>query len=115
MKFDVKAGTTPRYTATLLDENETVIPASLLTTLTLTLFNIRTNAVVNGRDRQDIKNAHNVTVSELGVVIWSIQVADLPATSEADYLAIFEWTWSTGTKSGWHDMTLHLDPLPRPA
>lgn len=116
MTFTVKAGTTPVYTATLEDEAGDPVPLASLSTLTLTLINITTQAAVNSRDRQNVLNANNVTVhATSGLLTWNIQALDLPATAETYYLAVFEWSWSGGTKKGWHDLTLRVDPVARPA
>lgn len=115
MRFDVLAGTTPRYTATIVDEDNVAIPLASLTTLTLTVVNTRTGAAVNGRDRQNVLNANNVTVhATSGLVTWSIQALDLPSTVDETYICAFEWSWSAGAKKGWHDLSLVVTPVPRP-
>lgn len=115
MIFQVNAGTTPRYRGTLVDEDDVVIPAASLTTLTLTLINLRTLAAVNNRDRQNVLNANDVTVTVLGVLTWSIQALDLPSTVDDMYVAAFEWTWNAGAKKGWDSFSLRLKPVPRPS
>ena len=117
MTFTVNADTTPVYTANLVDEAGVAVSAAMLTTLTITVFNARTRAVVNSRDRQNALNANNVTVSAGGVLTWSIQAADLAITAgdaDSDLLVCFEWTWNAGAKKNWHKFTLRAEATPRP-
>jgi hypothetical protein len=50
------------YTATLRDENGSLVPGSALTAAYLTLCNYPSEEVINGRDRQDILNVNGVTI-----------------------------------------------------
>ena len=110
----VNAGTTPKYTANLVDEDGVAIDAASLTTFTITVINLRTGAVINSRNRQNALNVNNVTISAGGLVTWSIQAADLPSTQEEFFHVVFEWTWNAGAKAGWHDFALKVIPVPRP-
>ena len=113
--YEVKAGTTPRFTATLVDEDGTAIALASLSTLVLTLIDTKDRAVINGRDRKDALNANNVTVhATSGLVTWAIQAADLPGAEGGDYHFIFEWSWSSGAKKGWKEGLLRVTPVPRP-
>lgn len=117
MIFDVNEGTTPRYTATLLDELGAVVPAASLSAIVLSVFNKHTGTVLNGRNRQNVLNANNVSISAGGVLVWSIQAADLDvpgAQDVATILAVFEYEWSSGTKKDWHEVELRVSALPRP-
>lgn len=112
MTFDVEAGTTPNYTCSLLDESDAAIVAAQLTTLTLTVINLKTGVAI--RDRVNALNANNVTVSADGSVAWAIQATDLAATETTFLHCVFEWTWNSGVKKGWHDFALRVTPVPRP-
>jgi hypothetical protein len=106
--------TTSKITATLKDEDDVAVPASSLTTLTLTLFSISGDAypIINSREGQDVKNDNNVTVDEDGLVTWSVQPEDTVIEnsnlSTEDHRAVFEWTYNSGAKNGKYiiDMTI---------
>ena len=69
--------TSSRYTATLKDAAGNVLPLSSIVTAELTLKNVDTDAVINGRTAQNVKNANNVTIhATSGLLTWSMQPAD---------------------------------------
>ena len=113
MLFDVVSGTTPQFTANLVDQDDNPVSTANLTTLKITVFDVKTRAVINSRDRQNAKNANNVTYDD-GALVWDIQPADLPATDETQYLCVFEWTWDSGARAGSSHFTLRVSPVPRP-
>jgi hypothetical protein len=97
------------YTATLQDEAETPIPVGQLTTLTLTLYDATTGTILNSRNAQNILNTNNVTVHATnGLLTWTVQPADLAmvTTNMAQelHIALFSWTWASGTKVGYHEV-----------
>lgn len=105
--------TTPEITATIQDEDGNGIDAADLTTLTLTLYNLDDAAktIINNRDDQDVLNTNNVTVSNVGALVWSVQALDtIIVGSKATELhrAVFEFTYNSGAKNGKHiiDMTI---------
>lgn len=96
--------TSGQMTGTLTDETGAVVPAASLTTLTLTLFDLASGTILNSRDAQNVLNTNNVTVSALGVLVWTIQPADNAIVNDnlarETHRALFQWTWSAGAKSG---------------
>jgi len=96
--------TTPVYTATLVDESDQPITLASITTITLTLYDRQTGAIINTRTAQDIKNANQVTIhATSGLLTWSmvsadtaIQNADLPAESLEEHVALFQWVLTSG-------------------
>lgn len=108
-----------KYTAYLTDETDTVIPASDLGTMTLTLRDKATGTVINSRSAQNVLNANNVTVhASSGLVTWSIQSADVTPVNRnqpyAEHQAEFVVTWATGTKSMKHAVLLKIAVIPEP-
>lgn len=94
---------TGEYAATFVaNDGATVLTASALLTLTLTLYVVKqdgTTAYVNSRNAQTVLNANNVTVSGAGRMVWSIQAADttlVEAVPFERHIALFEWTWANG-------------------
>ena len=92
--------TSARYTAVLLDQTGTPVPASSLSTLTLTLKDQASGAVINGRNAQSVLNANNVTVEASGNLVWSLQPADSPILNAElgteTHLATFVAIWPSG-------------------
>lgn len=92
-----------RYHAQLVQaDGVTPLPGSVLTSLRLTLYLIDAadlDVIVNGRNRQDVLNVNNVTVSASGLVTWIIQPGDTTLSSAAPFerhIALFEWGWAGG-------------------
>jgi len=83
----IDEGSSSTYTVTLQDEVAAEIPAGSIDTLTLTLKNRADDSTINSRLDQDILNANNVTVSGLGVLVFTLQPAD---TTMVDPLREFE-------------------------
>lgn len=109
--------TSAEYSATLKDEDSAVIPLADLTTLTLTLYDERTAAIINSRTAQNVLNLNNVTVhATSGLVTWEIQPADnviidltLRHGQSEPHVAQFDFTWDTGTKAGRHIVVLEVE------
>lgn len=82
---------------TLVDELGVAVPASALTTATLTLSMIPTGTIVNNRNGQNVLNANNVTIDGQGVVTWAVQPADMAILDDTRRLevhrALFIFTW----------------------
>lgn len=114
---DVLEQTTPKYTATITDDAGVALPAANLTTLTLSLYVIKSDgtiAYVNTRTSQNVLNTNNVTVDTNGLLTWSVQVADttlVEALSYERHIALFTWTWSSGAKTGRHELVLTVKHL----
>lgn len=126
--FDVLEQTTPRYLATLVTEDGvTMLPGSILTTLTLTLY-VKSGAgvvtILNGRNKQNVLNQNGVTVydalqtdaagHQYNLLFQSV-VADTTLVSavlpiEKHYL-LFEWTWAAGLKAGKHEVIFAVKNL----
>lgn len=107
---DVLEQTTPRYTAVITDQLGNPLPAASLTTLTLTLYVIKSDgtiAYVNSRNNQNVLNANNVTVDSNGNLVWSLVVADTTLVEVLPverHIALWTWTWSTGAGRGHHEV-----------
>ena len=109
--------TTPRYTALLTDEAGEPISGADLTTLTLTLYDQRSRAVINNRQAQDVLNDNDVTINTDGQLVWTMQRADnaiigtpRPGVTET-HIALFEWTWDAGTKAGLHELLIEVKQI----
>lgn len=108
---DVLEGETPRYTATLKDDQGVPLPAASLTTLTMKLYVIKSDGshqFIRGAAGagQNVLNANNVTIDANGSIVWAMQVADtslIEAVPFETHIALWEWTWPT-SRAGKHEV-----------
>jgi hypothetical protein len=99
--------TTGLLTFTLVDSAGEGVPVSMLTTLTLTYYDVISGTIVNTREVQNVLNANDVSVTTAGspavtTVEWQIQAADTsmvnPDLTLEYRVAQFRWTWDSGTR-----------------
>ena len=70
---EVIEGTTPVITAAIEDEDGAGFKP---TTLVLTLYDERTETIINAREAQDVLDTNGVTVTSGGAFEWQLEVAD---------------------------------------
>ena len=106
------------YSATIRDAAGAVIPTANITTLTLTLYDVETGTIINSRNAQNVHNTNNVTVTSGGVLTWEIQPADNAiigtrrrAGQYEKHVALFEYSWSSGSKASKHEVILDIRQL----
>lgn len=104
---------TALYTCTLLDELGTPIPVASLIEATLTLFDKRTQTIINNRDNQSVLNTNNVTINSDGVLAWALQAADNVIVNTHEryevHVAQFKFVWGGG--QSYHTLLLYVDNL----
>lgn len=92
------------YTATLLDENDSAIALSDITSLTMSLFLASDPTdFINSRNDQNVLNANNCTYhATSGLFTWRIQSADNPIRgaslshgAEEKHIAVIEVAYGT--------------------
>ena len=110
--------TTQKFTAVIKDENGAAIPAASLTTLTLTLYALdgaQAGTVINSVDDMNILNANRGTVDGSGnltLLFVPNDMAILDATLlEERHVALIEWTYASGAKSGRHEIQFRVKNL----
>lgn len=110
MSIEVNERTTALYTVTLKDESLTVIPASDLSALTITLYDQATGTILNSRNKQSCLNANNVTVDSSGLLTWQIQPADNAIITDSNptevHVALFEVKWHSDEFSANHEVEI---------
>lgn len=114
--IEVREGATATYGTTLLDQACNPIQAAL-DTLTLTLKDLVTGEIINGRDNQNVLNVNGVTINA-GELQWQIAPEDsvVPPSLAAKIkpggasrtIVRFEWTWNTGSRRSWHELILRI-------
>ncbi len=101
----VNEGSSALYTATLTDQFGAVIPASTITTLTLTLCTLN-GTIINSRSDQDVLNTNNVVVLESGVLTFTLQAADTAiietgALKHETHRGTFSMAFGGGSNATW--------------
>jgi hypothetical protein len=87
------------FTADLSKDDGTALGPSALTTLTLTLYDVTTNAIINAVDHVDIKNTGRATLDALGHLVVSLTSADNPIVgtgAKEKHKALIIGTWNAG-------------------
>lgn len=97
----------------VLDENGDPIPSASITTLTLTLYNRITLAIINARNAQNVLNLNGVSVHATnGIATWTMVPADNVIGDDTlaveDHVALFEWTYAAGAKRGQHEALISI-------
>ena len=104
--LDEKASTL--ISATVTNEAGTALPSSVLTTLTLTLYDRTSGTIINSRNAQNVLNTNGVTVDSAGAFLWTVSPADtvLVDTTKSleTHVALFTWTYDSGAKTGRHEI-----------
>jgi hypothetical protein len=89
------------FTADLTKDDGTALGPTALETLTLTLYDVATNAIINAVDHVDIKNTGRGSLDAAGHLIVSLESADNPIVTTAlpkeKHKALIIGTWADGT------------------
>lgn len=107
------------YKAQLVDENRVPISYATLTSLTLTLYDLRSSVIVNGRNAQNVLNANQVTMDVNGNIVWTWLPADMPllvpTVQQEEHVALFvaKWTDSGGNaRQANHEVHFYVNKIP---
>lgn len=98
----VPEGSSRRYSATLVDFDGNPIQAGQITSILFSLLDARTNAVINNRDRVQVRNANGGTLSSLGVFSQVFSPSDTVTTDDTPVQprrAIFQVTFLDGVEN----------------
>jgi hypothetical protein len=112
------AGTTIVYKAQVVDENKVPIAAASLGSMTLSLIDAASKAIVNSVNKAPILNAGRGTVDAGGNLQLTLTPADtalLVASDDQEIRTlVIDWTYSGGSKTGrkWVDILLIGMPGP---
>jgi hypothetical protein len=108
-------GTTPRCRFAVTDETGGVVPPSALSALTLTYYDVRSEAIINSRDTQPALNQNGVTMDTQGVVRWQLVPGDsvlIHAQPDIEpHRALFTFT-TTDLRVFRKYLELHIERLP---
>jgi len=92
--------TTPVYTCRIVDSTGVGIPAADFLTLTLSICDTLTGAIVNNCTRDDILNTGRGTIDDEGNLTIQLEVGDtsmtgVPSASRVQRSLIIDWTTTT--------------------
>ena len=113
--------TTGIYSFPLVDERGTSIAAGEVETLTLTLADLDSNELLNGRDKQDILNTNDGTITTAGsppvtTVTLQLQPEDTVILNQhrlVEYrVLVFTWTWDLGRHTATHAVQCAVENVP---
>jgi hypothetical protein len=110
----VAAGATAIYRAQLVDDLGNAIPAAALTTLTLSIVDAVSGAVVNGCQQANILNAGRGAVDAQGNLTVTLGAQDTALLAAGDVQEfrslIFDWSYGGG-KTGRHQVDFPIIAL----
>jgi len=77
-----------------------------ISTLVMDYFDVSSDATINSRSDQDVKNANNVEITTLGQIKWTLQTLDTTVQDSTlddgeleQHAVVFKWTLTDGLSS----------------
>lgn len=119
----VQAGESSDVVVTFHDMDGDAIVKASLATLTVTLYDRTTLAVINSRSAQSVKDTNNGTVATDGTLTLRLGASDnvIVGTSVAvgaleEHVVRLQWTWSDGveTRSGFDEWVMSVEKVATP-
>lgn len=105
-------GTTGYYRFELVDDDDAGLDGSFLNSLTLTIYDVDSLQIVNGRENQDVLNTNDGSLETtpgpplVTTMTLELQPADTVILNEnrlVEYRVLsFCWTWDSGRRVGRH-------------
>ena len=110
----VGSGTTPEFTFNLVDGNGNPISGAALQTLTLTIADTLTSAVINAVEQVNILNTGRGTIDSLGNLAITLEAADtalpeMPVPTQVPRSLMIYWTYNGSTSNGWHQCNFFIE------
>ena len=119
----VQSGESSNVVVTFHDIAGDAIVKASLATLTVTLYDRTTLAVINSRSAQNVKDANNGTVANDGTLTLRLGASDnvIVGTSVAvgaleEHVVRLQWTWSDGveTRNGFDEWVMSVEKVAVP-
>jgi hypothetical protein len=119
---DIPANTTPVYTGNFVyggPYGDAPLPGSALDTLTLTICDTLTGAIVNGCDAVDILNTGRGSVDDdgkltIGLLAGDTDMSEVPGAATVLRSLIIDWTYNGGASVGRREVTFTVTALTGP-
>lgn len=115
--FHIRENTTPVYTAVIRDENGNVLPDTALDSLLMTYYDVDSGEIINNRNAQNILNANDVTVDNVGQLTWDMRPADTAIIDGSsvfeEKVAVISWSWTVSliTRQSNQEVRFHIQNL----
>jgi hypothetical protein len=113
--------TTGLYTFEVVDESDEGVDAAQITTMVLTYYDLVSGAMINSRDGQNVLNTNNVTLTTtigpplVTTVTWLLQPEDTVLVDMRreleQHVALFQWTWDSGTRAAAHEVQFPIEQV----
>jgi hypothetical protein len=105
----VNEGTSAKYSTTLLRDDGQPVPLADLNTLTLTLYNKDSGAIINSRNNANVKNAgggtYHATSGAFDMIFSAADMAALGVAPNAPlverHVVLFKATWAGNGALNW--------------
>jgi hypothetical protein len=115
----VAEGSTPLYMANFIDTNGNAIPASALNTLTLTICDTLSGAIINNCDDVDILNTGRGAVSDQGLLTIQLlpgdtSMSEVPGNQQVSRSLVMTWTYDGSALIGRHQANFPILALAAP-
>ena len=112
---DILEQRTAIYEFDMVKEDDSAFSLAEIEALTLTYYDLDSSEIINSRNFQSVLNVNNVTVDSVGHVTWEITPADSVLVDERkeleQHIALFTWTWASGTRIGSHEIQFPVRKL----
>lgn len=96
------------YTKALTDERGQALASSGIATVTLTVYDAASKAIVNAIDHVNVKNTGRGALTAEGVLTLTLAPADtvllLATTRVEPRRLLIQWTWAAGAKAKSHEV-----------
>lgn len=114
--LSVWEGTRRVVTCTVKDTSGVVIPLSAMTTITFTLSDEATGAIINSRDAQSILNVnggtYHATSGLLSLILTPSDNTVRGAKQVERHRALFEFTYDSGAKADLYPFAIDVTSVP---
>lgn len=107
----IPEGSSRRYSATLQDLDGVALQSGQVSSILFSLRDARSNQVINGRDRIEVRNANGGTFVA-GAFAMTFNPSDTVAVGTSRYQkrrAVFQVTFSAGVEN--HEVTFYVENL----
>jgi hypothetical protein len=113
---DIWQGTRRVVSMTVSDTDGVVIPLASMTTITLTLSDEKTGAIINSRDAQSILNvnggAFHATSGLLSIIFTPADNVLVGTKPVERHRALVEFTYASGTKADAYPFAIDVTAVP---
>lgn len=111
----IPAGASARFTAQLVDLHGNPLSGDAISSLTLTLADSKTGAIINSVEDQPVLNVNRGAVTEDGHVeiILTPQDTMISGNNRVWRSIILQWAWSGSSLRGRHEARFPIVPLAR--